>query len=185
LTAGGWWQQAQDLLIAAGYPINLFQAGVGGTTSLQYSAIGKLNITQHKPAVALYSLISPNDGPSGAFAGGLTQKIMDAEFQTAMDFANFCRANGVLPVFTVLAPNDNYSSTDDAFRKGLIARAKAASIAVIDLTGAIATTANPQRFADGLGSDTVHPNLAGNTAMAQSFVSQYLALLQQSVSLRG
>lgn len=183
LTAGGWWQQAQDLLIAAGYGINLFQGAIGGTTTTQYAAFGKTNVANFKPAVALYSLISPNNGPSGAFAGGLTQKIMDLQFQTAMDFANYCRLNETLPIFTILTPNDNYSSADDAFRLAVIARAKAAGVAVIDLTPAIATTANPQRFQSGFTADTVHPVYAANTLMAQSFVSQYIGILAQSGKL--
>jgi lysophospholipase L1-like esterase len=184
LTAGGWWQQAQDLFIANGYPINLFQSAIGGTTTSQYSTFGKLNITQHQPAVALYSLISPNDNPSGAYSGGLSTKLMNAQYQRALDFANYCRSNSVLPVFTILTPNNSYSAADDAFRLAVIAKAKAASIPVIDLTPAIATTGSPQQFISGLNSDAVHPNSSGYAVMASNFVSQYLALLSQSFTLR-
>jgi len=184
LTAGGWWQLAQDILITGGYPINLFQAAVGGTTTTQYSAFGKSNINQHQPAVALYSLISPNDNPSGAYSGGLSTKLMNTQYQRALDFANYCRSNSVLPVFVVLTPNNSYSTADDAFRIAVIARAKAASIPVIDLTPAVATSSNPQQYSSGLSADAVHPNSAGYSAMAASFVTQYLSLLGQSFTLK-
>lgn len=186
LLHSGWWQQAQDLITAQSLPIGLFQSAVGGMTTAQYSVFSKTNMTLHSPSIAFYSVNSPNDNPNGAFQGGIGQNLMNTQYQRALDFANVCRSNGVLPIFTFLAPNNNYSAGDDTIFKGLIARCKAASILVIDLSPVISTTGNPRQFitaSPAINDDSVHPNAAGYALMAASFVSQLTAIINANFAL--
>jgi lysophospholipase L1-like esterase len=155
-----WGNRAQGILQAAEVPANFINYGYGGSLSSVYADYGKLAVARHKPAIAIYSPFSPNDGSPNA------QAYVDARMATARDFALYCFQNGVLPVYSFLAPG-TYNATEDGWRKKLITEARSSGIPVLDLCAVISDTATPQRFLPAYdGDDTIHPNAAAYAAQA-------------------
>jgi lysophospholipase L1-like esterase len=169
-----WVQKAGDIFYTANLPVSLINCGYSGATTTQIAAFGKLAINAHLPNMVFYPPFSPNDGTP-------TQTLIDTQYRRAMDFANYALSKNVLPVFIFLAPKD-YSSTDDAFRKALIARCKSSGVAVCDMTTASGDGATPERYQTGLNSDATHPNAAGYTVMAPVAVSTILDIINRNMS---
>ena len=170
-----WVPIAHEILLGDGVPVNLFNYGYSAQTTSIYVAYGKTAIDTHLPAMVFYQVFSPNDGTP-------TQNTINAQYQRAMDFANYAMSKNCLPVFLFTNPNDSYDATTDNFRKSLINRCKASGFAVCDLNPAVGDGATPERFQSGLAYDTLHPNDAGYTAMAAIAASTIKDILSRNIT---
>jgi len=170
-----WVPLAYSHLISDGLPFNLYNYGFSGANTTTTCAIGKTAVTTHKPAIALYSVYSPNDGSST-----LTQAAADSMYARALDFGRHALINNCLPIFMFLAPNANYSSTYDPIRKSLIAKIKSKGFQVRDLTTLIGDGANPERFLSGQNFDTLHPSLTGYTNLSYGLIQELTDIYYQN-----
>lgn len=173
----GWPSRAQEILAAQNVPVNFFNYGYGGATTPQILTFGKKAIDRHLPAIALYSVFSPNDGsPNSA-------SYVNTQIRRAMEFANHCFSKGTLPVMTFLAPGDAYNTTHDNHRKSLINYFKNSRMAVCDMTPAVGDGATPERFIPARGSgDGIHPNAAGYAEMAVIAADTIRSIVSQNLS---
>lgn len=174
-----WVPQSYETFLSAGVPVNLYNYGYSGATTTQFCTFGKNAVATHKPAVAIYSVFSPNDNSAGAT---YTQAQIDTMYANAMDFAFTCQSNNCLPVFAFLAPDENLDSASDLLRKALITKVKAKGFYVIDMTEAIGDASTPQKFVSADKYDTLHPNRTGHGAMAAYFLSKLLYILTQNIT---
>jgi lysophospholipase L1-like esterase len=170
-----WVPITQETLLAAGIPANLFNYGYATQTTTTYAAYGKTAIDSHLPAMVFYQVFSPNDGTP-------SQNTINAQYQRAMDFANYAMAKNCLPIFLFTNPNNNYDATTDNFRKSLITRCKASGFAVCDLNTAVGDGATPERFQSGMNYDALHPNDTGYAAMAAVAVSVIKDILSRNIT---
>lgn len=167
-----WCNRAQENLRTRGVAGNFINYGYGGTLTNVYADYGKLAIARHNPSIAIYSVFSPNDGaPNG-------QAYVDTVMATAADFSAYCIANGVMPVYSFLAPG-TYDASQDGWRKTIINTAKASGVRVMNLSAVIGDGASPERFQAPYDSgDTIHPNAAAFAAQAPvcaDFVNNLIA----------
>jgi lysophospholipase L1-like esterase len=172
---GSWVPKSEATVQAMGLPLNFLNYGQGSCPSVSFLAFGKQAVTDHLPAIAMYSVWTPNDSIPDA-TNTLTA------FNRAMNFANHCFANQCLPIFCFLAPNDGYILAADNFRKALINRCKATGIAVIDMTPAVGDGASPERFLTAMKNDNTHPNAAGYAAMAAVNIAKFTEILSRNIS---
>ena len=170
---GSWVPKSETLAMAQGLPLNFLNYGQGSCPSISFLAFGKTAVTDHLPAIAMYSVWTPNDSIPDA-----TNTV--TAYNRAMEFANHCYNNNVLPVFCFLAPNDGYILAADNFRKALITRCKASGVAVIDLTRQVGDGQSPERFITSRKNDNTHPNLAGYQAMADLNILELKKILNQN-----
>lgn len=171
---GSWVPKSQVKADAQGLPLNFLNYGQGACPSLSYLGFGKQAVTDHLPAAAMYSVWTPNDSIPDA-SNTLTA------YNRAMDFANHCFTNNVLPVFDFLAPNDGYILAADTFRKNLITKCKNSGIAVIDMTPAVGDGASPERFIPARKNDNTHPNITGYDAMADLNIARWKGILSRNI----
>lgn len=155
-----WGNRAQENLRTRGVNANFINYGYGGIQTTVYSDYGKLAVDRHNPSIAIYSVFSPNDGNPN------NQTYVNTVMATAADFASYCTARGVLPIYSFLAPG-TYSASEDGWRKTIISTAKASGVRVMNLNAVIGDGATPERFQAAYDSgDTIHPNAAGYIAQA-------------------
>lgn len=167
---GSWVPKAETIAQNLGLPLNFLNYGQGGCPSVSYLAFGKQAVTNHLPAIAMYSVWTPNDSIPDA------TNIVTA-YNRAIEFATHCLTNDCLPVFTFLAPNDGYILAADNFRKQLITQIKAQGFFVVDMTPAVGDGASPERFIAGRKNDNTHPNAAGYTAMSEICIARLSELI--------
>lgn len=177
LTYDGWESRLERYFVSQNIPISLINCGMRGNTTTSYLAQAKKSILLHQPSHAMYSIFSPNDGPSGAFVGGLTQAVIDVMFNNALDFVMFCKANNVAPAFSLLAPNNFYTIGDYTLIEQLKTRCLALGVPVMDLRSAVSDGANPARFKAGYTTDGVHPLDIGHEAMKDLAVTEFRAAI--------
>jgi lysophospholipase L1-like esterase len=160
---------------ALGMPLNFLNYGQGSCPSASYLEFGKQAVTNHLPAMAMYSVWTPNDGIPDATNTATA-------YTRALDFAAHCTANNVLPVFDFLAPNDGYILAADNFRKSLITQCKASGIAIVDMTPAVGDGASPERFITARKNDNTHPNATGYQAMAEITINRLSQILSANTN---
>lgn len=168
--AYGWVEYAQEAFIAKGLPINSINYGfaAGDTTLSQLTALRAIDT--HSPDVIVHSLYSP--------FGSLTQTIADIFYRKAMDVCEYATRNGVLPVISYLAPQQNATEQYDVVRRRLIQKTKDSGLLVCDMTPAVSTpNSTPVTWLTGTTDDQIHPNRTGYRAMARIWEETATAIL--------
>lgn len=174
-TANNWGHQAQVLLSNAGKSVSWINGGWVGQTTAAFIARGKSMVTALSPQIVVFSPFSPNDGTPSA-------STIATQMAQLMDWLDFCSINEVVPVITTPAPNVNYNSTQDAFRKTFRDQIKALGdsglVDVCDFDAVLSDQAAAARYISGLANaDGVHPSDAGYAAMAAAMAATLTTVL--------
>jgi lysophospholipase L1-like esterase len=137
-------------------PCNL---GMSAQTSTTYLAHALAIMAITKPSIAFYFPYSPNDGIDSSVK-------LAAAMDRTDEFLSYCSSNNIVPVLCTPVPNNNLTSTNDAFRKQAIATIKSYPVAIADFAVLTGNGATPERWITGFNADALHPNDYGYEAMS-------------------
>ena len=161
----GWARMAIDILQAAGKNVDYWNAGWGAQTSRTNLNAVKQVAALVKPGHCGYSPFSSNDGAASA-------TLLAQNKAQAIEFVEFCRANGIRPYLVTPSPNNARDSAlathMSSLTSWLIGYCASVGIGCINLGAAMGSAADNTLFAtgydatDGVGGK--HPNDAGYTA---------------------
>ncbi len=168
-----------DIVVAAkaastpARPISVQNSAQGGSNSDTYIGLAEALIPIHKPAMAVYSVFTPNDtAPTAATIQA--QKVKRGRF------LKVCQDNGVIPVLSTSVPNTNAGNTastysaavDDLVKaldndtRALCATGKALLLDLSLILSNTQTAGVARLWKTGLNADGLHPNDAGYLASA-------------------
>ena len=117
-----------------------------------------------RPSVVVFALWSPNDGAP-------TQALIDRAWANGMRILTLCRQYGSIPCMVGPTPR-GYSGASEAYRQVLLSRFRAfnassgAPMYKLDADGILASVSGGNAIAAAFSSDSIHPNDAGNDALA-------------------
>lgn len=156
--------RAVERLIADGVEIqgaipNVINHGCPGWDTSEYLEPAKSVINLIKPAEVYYSVFSPNDGTPDA-------TIIANQLSRADEVVATCESVGTRPVFTLMAPNNNYNATADGFVLQLWDNVASRGYDRVNLADAISDGATPRKMKAGFFQDSVHPSSVGYYEMS-------------------
>lgn len=158
LSFDNWLSQANEMFYDAAIPINLTKVGLPGQTTANFSTALMQAIDQHMPGAVAYSAFSPNNYNTVGSFGYTQAEIM---FQDALKVKQYCDDRDILLIFTFLAPYDTYNVAD--YNAIAYYRKRIASLGcpIVDMYPAVSAGTSPDRYAQGLTPDGIHPTTEG------------------------
>jgi hypothetical protein len=154
-----WSFMAEQVMKAAGIPVNFPNFGWVGTPTYNYCLYGKTALDELDIDLVVYSAYSPNNTP-------VIQSTFDAQFNDLLEFDYYCKNRGVDCVFGFFLPDNFFSGPQDAGRQAYIERVKEAfpdrtfDCNFFMSDGNIPAKINPNYHS----GDSLHANDAGNDA---------------------
>jgi hypothetical protein len=158
-----WYDGPADYMLWQSYgtakPIATRNHGTAGMKSVDILTNAKMTLTQGNilPQFAGMTVWSPNDGD--------TQAIYDTSWAYALEFVEFCKSIGVIPVLNTCYPSSGSTwariDANNAKARALCA-ASNSTIILSDRGAALNNPASPGTIIPSLNSgDDVHANAAG------------------------
>lgn len=172
-----WGAQSCAALSTPQRPISFFNQGWSSQQSPDFWANGYTAFKAMRPDVVTFPAWTPNDG--------LTQAAADAGFSRAMDFADYARRNGAVPVLMGPLPwNAITTAPQEAARLSartrMLEAAASGYIHALDWESVMGTGSTPYNTlipAYNSGTADKHPNDLGNSVMDQYVFRPVLAAI--------
>lgn len=150
----------RSLFEASPTTIAICNEGWASQTSAAYYTNGVAKLSAIKGTLAVYCPWSPNDSDKYTAAGVTRMQ------QAALQFITACQAAGVVPALLTPCPANGLNSTQEGFRRQIVAWAKlvcASNIAILVDRDAVYTdySTDTGGYKAGLNATTLHPNATG------------------------
>lgn len=169
-----WLYKLQAALSSIGRPMEYANIGISGSRWEEFLILAKVLLPTAKPTFAIAPIWTPNSGPADI----ATQRA------SLVEFLDICRANGVEPILWEGTPRSGaasettpyYTAEEDAAKAAWQSEAAALCRRVIKTNAGLSDGGLGRAFAAGYSTDRLHPNAAGDTALAQLMLPTFREL---------